>query len=171
MDQLIVGTIDASFVDIELDFGLKVDSFKVMGQGAQILVKTGQLILPNPGTVEAVVSEASVAALLARKAPGGLKDFEVKIGGGLIEVNAKAQIVVSIPIKARCTLEIDQGKRLLVRLKEVDVMGGAARNLVESQMDKINPIFDAGDLPIDVELTSVDCDHGRIVIHGQVRGS
>ncbi|ARU39755.1 hypothetical protein CCB80_00775 [Armatimonadetes bacterium Uphvl-Ar1] len=78
--------------------------------------------------------------------------------------------MVTIPVKAVCTIEIRDGKRLEVVLKQADVLGGAAKNLIESQLDKINPIFDVADLPIEVNLMSVEADGGRVVVLGEVVG-
>ena len=165
-----MGAIDARFENIELDFGLVVESFEVKGKGATAGMNPFALQLPEPGSAKAVVTEAAIGNLLKKQAPAGMRDFVVSISGGLIYVEAKAQIVVTIPVKAVCTLEIEAGKRLMVRLKSVDVMGGAAKNLVENQLSKINPIFDAGDLPLDIRLDSVEADAGRVVVLGTVVG-
>ncbi|MBX3115189.1 MAG: LmeA family phospholipid-binding protein [Fimbriimonadaceae bacterium] len=170
MKSLRVGSLEAKFGRIELEFGLVVESFEVYGGESAADLNPFALYLKQPGTAKAVVTEQAIANLLTKQAPGGLKDFQVSISGGLIYVEAKAQIVVTIPVKAVCTLEIEDGKRLMVRLKQVDVMGGGAKNLVEGQLAKINPIFDAGDLPIDVRLETVEADAGQVVLHGIVVG-
>lgn len=168
MKGLKVGAVKARFEQIELDFGLVVESFEVSGQEADCTADPFHIRLSQPGKARAVVTEGAVAQLLAAKAPNSIKDFQVQISDGLIYVEAKAQIVVTIPVKAACSLEIQEGKRLIVRIESVDVMGGAAKNLVESQIAKINPIFDASDLPIDIRLDTVDADAGKIVVDGTV---
>lgn len=171
MKQLKVGGIDARFNNIELEFGLVVESFEVKSGEARADLDPFRLNLDEPGTARAVVTEKAIGNLLTKQAPGGMKDFSVKISGGYIYVEAKAQIIVTIPVKAVCTLEIEDEKRLMVRLESVDVMGGGPKNLIESQLAKINPIFDAGDLPIDVRLESVEVDAGRVVVLGRVIGA
>lgn len=168
MKGLKVGAVQARFEQIELDFGLVVDSFEVRGQNAACTTDPFAINLTQPGTARAVVLESAVEQLLTAKAPGNIKEFQVQISGGLIFVEAKAQIVVPIPVKAVCTLEIEAGKRLQVKIQSVDVMGGGAKAIVESQIAKINPIFDAADLPIDVRLDTVEADAGRIVVDGTV---
>lgn len=170
MKSLRVGSLEAKFGRIELEFGLVVESFEVSADGGSADLNPFALHLNQPGVAKAVVTEQAISDLLTKQAPGGLKDFQVSISGGLIYVEAKAQIVVSIPVKAVCTLEIEDGKRLMVRLKQVDVMGGGPKHLVESQLAKINPIFDAGDLPIDVRLETVEADAGLVVLRGIVVG-
>jgi hypothetical protein len=168
--QLKVGGIDARFNNIELEFGLVVESFEVKSGAANANLDPFALNLDKPGTMRAVVTEGAIGNLLTKQAPGGMKDFKVKISGGFIYVEAKAQIVVSIPVKAVCTLEIEDEQRLMVRLDSVDVMGGGPKTLIEGQLAKINPIFDVGDLPLDVRLDSVDVDAGQVVVLGRVVG-
>lgn len=170
MKQLKVGAIDARFSNIELEFGLVVESFEVKSGAARADLDPFTLHLENAGTAKAVVTEGAIGDLLTKQAPGGMKDFSVKISGGFIYVEAKAQIVVTIPVKAVCTLEIEGEKRLMVRLESVDVMGGGPKTLIEGQLAKINPIFDAGELPLDVRLDSVEVDAGRVVVLGRVVG-
>jgi hypothetical protein len=168
--ELKVGAVEAVFRSVELDFGLVVESFEIRGSGATVDLKSGGLQLPSPGHAKAVVTEGAIQALLTKQAPAQVRDFSVQVSGGLIYVEAKAQVVVTIPVKAVCTIEIRDGKRLEVVLKQADVLGGAAKNLIESQLDKINPIFDVADLPIEVNLLSVEADGGRVVVLGDVVG-
>lgn len=170
MKTIKASAITARLENIELDMGLTVQSFEVVGGEVAVDIDPFDVFLREPGRVRAVVTEAAVAALLERQAPGGLRNFEVSIRGGLINVAAKAQVIVSIPVRAVCTLEIEEGKRLMVRLKSVDVLGGGPQGMVEQQLAKINPVLDAADLPLNIRLVSTEVDNGQIVLHGLIEG-
>ena len=102
------------------------------------------------------------------ESPGGLKDFQVELKDGKIFVRASLMIMKA---HAVCTLRIENKKTLFVDLESVDVMGVGARNLVQSQLDKINPILDTNDLPVDAELTDYEISDGRLVLHGTIQAS
>lgn len=169
MESLKVGSVKAVFRDIELDFGLLVGSFEVTVDRAAVTLDPFAFDMALPGKAVAVVTERAIGQLLAAQAPPQVKDFEVSISGGKIYVTAKAQVIVTIPVKAVCFLEIVGGHSVYVRLESVDVMGGAAKNLVESQIEKVNPVLTVSDLPVPVELQSVECESGRVTLHGVVK--
>ena len=162
MESLKVGSVKAVFRDIELDFGLLVGSFEVTVDRAAVTLDPFAFDMALPGKAVAVVTERAIGQLLAAQAPPQVKDFEVSISGGKIYVTAKAQVIVTIPVKAVCFLEIVGGH-------SVYVMGGAAKNLVESQIEKVNPVLTVSDLPVPVELQSVECESGRVTLHGVVK--
>jgi hypothetical protein len=169
MKRISIGALDASFRNIELDFGLKIASFEIKSDAASADIDPFQLQLDNPGQLRAVVTESAVADFLEAKAPGNISNFTVKIAKGEILVTATASIVISVPVKASCFLEIVDGSQVFVRIKSVDVMGGAAKGIVENQLAKINPILDVAELPISVQLTSVETENGEIILLGKVR--
>lgn len=146
--------------------GLVVDEVTVSGAAAHIDVKPFALKLANPGQFEAHVAALDLAAFLDSKAPGGLKDFALAIRDGNIYVEATARVIVEVRAKVACTLRIQEGTKIYIDLVSVDVVFPGAKNMVQSQLDQINPILDASTFPLNVTFQDVSADHDRIVLKG-----
>lgn len=158
----------ATLTELVLPIGLTVDRFDI--ELGPTRVETSPLrILPAAAAfVDAEVSAASVAAFLNKKAPGGLSKFKVSCKDGLVTVDAKAKMLVEIPVSAIVTLEIVDGHKVMARLKSAEVMGGGASGLVDGMMDKINPILNTHDFPLPITLTEIEADNNMVTLHGEV---
>jgi hypothetical protein len=117
------------------------------------------------------VSEASLAAFLEAQAPAGLRDFKVEARDGKLYVKAVKTVIVAIPATAVCALRIEDRRRLMVELESVEVAGGTSiKTLVQNQLDRINPIVDAADLPmVQATLDEVRMEGGGVILIGQVQ--
>ncbi len=171
MKSLKIGSLKISLQEIELDFGLNISTFEITSNSGSAKLDPFHLQLSEPGKFNAKVTATAVQNLLAAKSPKNIQGFKVKIVEGQVLIDATANIIVSIPVKAVCTLEIVDKKQLFVRLQGVDMMGGKATNIIQSQIDKINPILDAKDLPLDVEITEVILENDLINLFGIVNSS
>lgn len=163
-----VGPFAFSVKDVLLPMGLNVASVEVQGFGATLDSKPFAMTLPQPGTMEAHVGEADLAAFLEKQAPGGMHEFSVQAEGGKLHVRAKKTLLVDLKVTAVASLRIVDGKEMWIDVESVDVMGAGAKNLVQSQIAKINPVLDANDLPVDATLDSVEVGDGRVVLRGTV---
>jgi hypothetical protein len=121
--------------------------------------------MAQAGTLEALILEPNLAAFLNKQAPGGLKDFQVELKEGKIHVQASVMIMKA---SAVCNLRIQDGTTLYVDLESVDVMGVGAKHMVQSQLDKINPVLDTKDLPLDAYLTGYEISEGRLILRGNL---
>lgn len=124
------------------------------------------LKMQQPGEIEAKVSGAAVAEFLDKKAPGGLRDFQVNVKDGQLFINATAKMIFDVKAGAVCKLRIVDARQIFVDLVSVDVMGVGAKNLVQQQLDQVNPILDVAQFPLDVELQSVEANDGFITVKG-----
>ena len=97
-----------------------------------------------------------------------MHDFSVRAEDGKLHVRAKKTLLVELKVTAVATLRIVGGKQMWIDVESVDVMGAGAKNLVQSQIAKINPVLDAADLPLDATLESVEVGEGKVVLHGTV---
>ena len=163
-----VGPFAFNFKDILLPMGLNVANVDVQGFGATVVDKPFALELVQPGTMKADVEEADLAAFLEKISPGGLHEFSIRAADGKLHVKAKKTVIVDLKVSATATLRIVDGKRLWIDVESVDVMGAGAKNLVQGPIDKINPVLDAADLPVDAVLTSVEVADGRVTLYGTV---
>jgi len=167
MKQIDIGKVDATLRDIALSIGLVVESLVITAQKAKIETDPFRFSLPTPGDVKVTVTQEAIQTHLNHMAPGGLRDFRVALVSGQVLVEATAKVILDIRAKAVCTLRIVDGKQLFVDLQDVDVLGGSAKKLVEGQLEKVNPILDASDLPLDLLMEEVVVEDGRVTIFGK----
>lgn len=163
-----VGPFAFHFESVILPMGLSVARVDVTGTGATAVDKPFSLVLDSPGRMEAEVREIDLASFLEAQAPGGLKDFSVRAESGKLHVTAKKTVLVDLKVAATASLRIVDGRQLWIDVESVDVMGAGAKNLVQSQIDRINPVLDAKDLPVDARLESVEVGDAKVLLRGTV---
>ncbi|RYG23520.1 DUF2993 domain-containing protein [bacterium] len=163
-----VGPFSFNFADVILPMGLKVSRVEVKGVGAAVEAKPFALNLVQPGALTAEVAEADLTTFLEKQDIGGLHSISVSAKGGKLHVNAKKTLLVDLKIAAVASLRIVDGRQLWIDVESVDVMGAGAKNLVQSQIDKVNPVLDVADLPVDTTLQTVEVEGGKVVLRGAV---
>lgn len=146
--------------------GMKVDRLTLELGPATCITKPLSFRLPQPGSVEVLLTAFSVAAFLEEMAPGGLRQFSVTCENDVITVNAIARILLEVPVTAVCRLDIVDGKELWVRLETAQVVGGDAKKLVSGQLDRINPIFSTDELPFPMTMDRVSVRDGAVYLNG-----
>lgn len=156
----------AQILNLELPFGLVVDSFRLSASGGSAETKPFSLSLSESALVEATVSQGSLLNFLTRESPGNVRMEALHITPKGIVVTASIRVLIELKGNALCQLRIEDRKRIIVVLEEVDVMGVGAKGLVQNQIDQINPVLDAADLPFNIELTEVELRSGELVIRG-----
>ncbi len=167
-DETKLGHLRVRIEKLETRVGLLIDELDVKGDSISVIAKPFAISAPSPASFTARVSQASVQAFLASKAPGGLRNFSVNLADGEIRVEAVARLIIDIRVKATCTLKIEEGTRLIAQLVQADVLGGAASSLVQSQLAKINPLFDAAELPLSLFLIDVTIEPGWVNLSGTI---
>jgi hypothetical protein len=164
-----VGHVAARLLAVALPMGLVLDEVIIEGEGLHIEKHPFSVSLSQPGSLLVRVGAASLAAFLEIKAPGGLSGFQVGIANGEITVNARATIIITLNVGAVCKLRIEDESRLFVDLVRVESIGGTgAHNLVQRQLDSINPVMDVADLPLAARLETVEMENEWIVLRGTV---
>lgn len=148
--------------------GLVVDELHVVGADGQLDTDPISIALNDWAQLEATVTETDLADFLTRQAPGGLKDFEVSIKGGFVHVSATARVIVEVRATAICRLVLKEQRYLFVELDSVDGLA-MAKGMIQGQLDQINPVLDAGDLPLLIELDNVQAEQGQVVLRGRAR--
>ncbi len=148
--------------------GLVVDELHLVGADAQLATDPVSIELSDWAQLEATVTETDLADFLTRQSPGGLKDFEVSVKGGFVHVAATARVIVEVRATAICRLVLKEQRYLFVELDSVDGLA-MAKGMIQGQLDQINPVLDAGDLPLLVELDNVQAEQGQVVLRGRAR--
>jgi hypothetical protein len=166
--SLSVGEFTAQLQNVTLPMGLTLANIVLRGTRLQWQKEPFSLELDEPGTFEAHLLETELARFLEKQAPAGLKNFKIQAKDGKLFIDAVKTLVFDVPAKAVCTLRIVDGKQLFVDLQSVEIMGAGAKNLVQTQLDKINPVLDADSFPVAAVLTEVTCDAGVVTVQGTV---
>lgn len=163
-----VGFIQANFRDLVLPMGLRVDTVKISADGLHFETEPFLATVKQPGTFEVFVSDASLSEFLNKKAPGNVKKFRVTSKNGKLDVQASVVMLIELPATAICTLRIVEQRYLYVDLESVNVMGAGATSLVQSQLEKINPVLDVEEFPVRASLNRVDIVEGGVLLLGTV---
>lgn len=166
---LTVGNLSATLTGAELPVGLTLDKIELGGQGIHLAQNPFEFNLKEAGLLRVEVSQASISAFLNHRAPTALSGFNVEIAGGALNVAATANVLLPIRVNATCTLEIEDKRRLYVRLSSV---GGLdmVKGLVQAQLDQVNPVFDVDQFPIATEIDKVTLEEGLIRVEGRLLG-
>jgi hypothetical protein len=154
--------------DVILPMGLRLNRVQVQGMGLSAQINPIDAQLQTPASLEVLVSQDALEEFLTSKAPGGLRDFSVNLEGGRIHVTATLHVLIDMRASAVCRLEIQNRTRMVAVLESAGVLGVTAKNLIQAQIDNINPVFDAEMLPIPCELQDVTIESGWIRVRGTV---
>lgn len=163
-----VGSFQATLENVVLPIGLNVDRIELDGTGLEIHHSPIRVTVERPGRLTVEVTQESLAAYLEKMAPAGLHDFKVKATNGQLHVHAVKKVMVDIPAKAICSLRIVGQEELHVDVESVEVMGAGAKNLIQAQLDKLNPVLNAKDLPIPARLLHAEIQEGKLILRGEV---
>lgn len=158
----------ARFGRVRLPMGLVIDRLSITGSQAEIVLDPFQLKHEAWGELEAELTSADLADFLNFKAPANVRDFEVQVTDGRIEVKATAKVIVELRVTAICTLEIRELKKLFVVLERVEGVP-MAHGMIQGQLDQINPVLDVSSLPLDIELDRIEADNNVVRLFGRAR--
>lgn len=163
-----VAHLAARFLNVRLPMGLVLDEVLVEGEGLRLEGEPLQITLEAPGQMTVRVSAASLSAFLNEKKPGGLSGFRTEIGGGLLQIEARAPLL-PFTATAHCRLEIVEGRELHVRLERLASIGGSgAATMVQRQLDGLNPIVDLAEFPVQATLESVEGEDDWLILLGTI---
>lgn len=165
---LTIGSLNATFEDVRLPFGLVVRRASVRGANVDLSTHPVSVQLAEPATFGADVDEAAIEAFLTARAPGGLKGFKVRLADGHIHVEAVLKVLIEVKASAVCRLVIHERRQLVVELESADVLSVGAKTLIQSQIDNVNPIFDVAQLPVPATLEAVTVGDGVVHLTGTV---
>jgi hypothetical protein len=163
-----VGSVEASFRDLVLPMGLRVDTVHIAAEGLHFETEPFIASVKQPGSFQVFVGEASLSEYLNKKAPGNVRKFRVTANNGKLDVQASVVMLIELPATAICTLKIVDKRYLYVELESVNVMGAGATSLVQSQLEKINPVLDVEEFPVRASLDRVEIVEGGVQLIGTV---
>lgn len=148
--------------------GLVVSRIELSGAG--LVPHRHGLDAEGPIPFRATVSEVALAEFLDKKRPGGLTGFAVRVTPESISIRATKRVIVAIPLAVECAIDILDRKRMNIRLLDASAFGAGVKTLAENEVAKANPVFDAADVPVRLELDRVELGDGVITLFGELYG-
>jgi hypothetical protein len=164
--SLTITQVSAVLHGVTLPMGLTLSRVTVEGSGLSWQKEPFKIELDAPGSFKAHVTQDALADFLNKQRPAGLKNFKVQAQGGRLHLDALRSMLIDVPAKAVCTLRIVDKRQLFVDLESVEIMGAAAKHLVQAQLDKINPVLDVAEFPVSAELLELAVDNGEVIMKG-----
>jgi hypothetical protein len=158
--------LEATATDITLPMGLRVSQFTVGGGPFRLDLATRQAA-GDPLPFAATVDEDALTEFLVRKGIGGLNGLRCRLAEGFIEVTGRKVMLIEIPVSARVSLHIVEGRQLHIRLESANVLGAGVGNLLETQIAAANPVLDAAEFPVPVRLERVEIGDGWLRLFGE----
>lgn len=152
---------------VSLPIGLVLDEVLISGKGARVSTDPFAVHLDEPGRVVVKIHEGSIERFLERLQLGGASDFSVQATGGRLHIQTSVRVLVEIRVNVLCSLESEGGKRLDIVIEDGEP--AAAKRMLESQIDKINPILDLSELPLDMTIEEIVIDEGWVELRGTVQ--
>ncbi|MCW5938887.1 MAG: LmeA family phospholipid-binding protein [Fimbriimonadaceae bacterium] len=165
MDHIRAASASLQASGIVLSVGLELDSFVLSLGALKVDFKPLGFSHDQPGEFQAVVGYGRLAAFIESKAKGAVRDVTVVPQGETLEIQATAKVVFEVKVTISCRLRVESDKKLFVDL--VDVSLPIARGIVQSELDKANPVLDASDWPVDVSIQMVELAEEGVVLSGQ----
>ena len=144
--------------------GLRLERLTIGGE--ELVPSSKGLDSPHPLPFAATLVQEDLQAFLARKNPTGLENATLEMTEDGITVTGQRRVVLVVPVRARVTLAIEDGRRLVLRLHEASAFGASVTNLAEGLVEKANPVLDVDDLPVPCTLERVEHREGELVVHG-----
>lgn len=137
---------------LKLPNGMVIDEVEI--QADRLAIVDQKPKFETPATTIVRISPESLQTFIASQLPAMVRDPQVRFQDGKILVSASVKVLVEISATATLSLVIQDQKKLLVELIDVD-KPGPVRGILENQLDAVNPVFDAKDLPLDLKLERV----------------
>lgn len=162
-----VASVDVNLRGLILPMGLRVDSVKLSGDGLQISYSPFKASSKEPANLEVFVSEQDLSSFLNNMPNLGLKNISVEAKDGTLHIRATKTVLIDVKAYAVCSLRIQNSSKLFIDLESVEILGVGPKHLIQSQLDKINPIVDVEDFPIQATLDSVEISNGGIILRGR----
>ena len=163
-----VASFDAHLRGLILPMGLRIDSVKISGDHLKCGYKPLEVEADQPGTMEVFVSDTDLASFLNAMPGLGLKNVTVEAKDGALHLKATKTVLIEMKAHVVCSLKIENRRQLFVQLESVDIMGVGPKQLIQAQLDKINPVVDVADFPIPANLESVQIVSGGIFVKGTI---
>ena len=166
--ELKIGSVDVSLHGLILPMGLRIEKVMIQGSNLSCSYSPTNITAEEPGKLDVFVSAVDLNHFLNAMAGTGLKNISIEAKDGALHIRATKTVLIDVKAYAVCTLRIDNFRRLFVDLQSVEILGVGTKQLIQSQLDKINPVVDTADFPIPALMDTVEIVEGGIKVLGRV---
>jgi hypothetical protein len=160
-----VGAIHVHLEDVLLPMGLMLGSVDIEGSDVHVESHPFSVTMTKRAHFQAKLRVNDLASFLNEKGPADLKNFRVQTKDGHLQVDASKMI---FPVKAICRLKIHQHTQIFVEAISIEVMGSGVTNALQSTIEKINPVLDADDFPVDAIFEHISIENGEVLVKGKM---
>jgi len=163
-DSLLADSARLEFQQLLLPNGLKIERISVEA------TKTGlenSSLCEEPPRVVAVLNESDLAAFIQPKLPPPVRSVDVQLVGGRIQVAAIAKVLIEVTALLILRLEVVEQKEIHLRIESVDAPG-PLEGIIENRIQDQNPIFEAKDVPIPIEILGTRIEAGKLEIDARL---
>jgi len=153
--------------DVRLKNGMQLARLSVSLDSIEFDAGKSQITKCGGANYNALLSEEELGRYL-RKAYPDVPKLNVELLNGYVSASASPSLVgLSASIKAEATLDIQDKRKLALKLRKVTVGGIPAPGFARDYMaSKINPFFDASQIGYDATISSVTVEPGFVTLAG-----
>ncbi len=119
-----------------------------------------------PYQVKVEITEADLCAFVRTQLPDRLRLRDLRITEVGIEFSADAVVIVPIPVRILLRLAVLNESEIHVVADNVNVLGAGPKQLISNQLQLLNPILRARDLPVPIRFTGIVHESTVLTITG-----
>lgn len=164
-----VGPWEVTLQNLVTPVGLEISAVRLWGDGARLQTEPFAYEMDGEADVEALILAPVLEAFVRTKVPDNVQDMSLELEPGIVRIVATVKVILPVTATAICTLRLEEGTKVLVELQSVEMLGAGVKSLVQKQLDAINPVLDVSTWPMDVHLTELRVEEGRLVATGKVK--
>lgn len=144
---------------------------EVKSEGIEISMKPLLVTKGMKASIRAVIRADDLREHLERTKPGGLAAFNVTMEADEITVTGVTKLLIPVQVGARGRL-VFSNARLEFVPERAEVAGvPAPEGMVREQLDKINPILDLSELPLEVSDPEFRMQNGFLTVRATIMTS
>lgn len=153
--------------ELVLPNGLTLDRVKLQASSLNIQTKPTTVSTGDTATVEVFVSIGHLLRFLDGQLPAQLSNVALSHRDGMLLIQASVNILISLEVAVLCRLVIKDEAQIWVEADKVQMAGVGAKSLIQDQLAKVNPVFDASELPFPLKLKSAEVTDEGVTIRGE----
>jgi len=143
-----------------------INQISVSGDQATFREEGATIETSAPYRVEVEINEADLCAFVRTQLPDRLRLRDLRITEAGIEFSADAVVIVPIPVRILLRLAILNETEIHVVADNVNVLGAGPKQVISNQLQLLNPLLRARDLPVAVRFTGVSHQATKLTVVG-----
>ncbi len=124
--------------------------------------------LDRPAGVHVTIKTHDLQEFIDKNLGDRFRDCVVHVTHEGIRLEGQIKALLAVPFTAEVMPIVKGDRQIEIELISASIMGASTPGMVQSQLDKLNPVFDTTKFPVDLRLVSVTCEYGQIRIVGEL---